>query len=104
MDPKPEQIASVLDGILARGEAELQQMQQADLEQYWHFHWDAEAPLEWNIYQFHDMLRLYGSFCRRWEEKHNGTCCVVERVRDAYLMPKIRAFADRLRQSPPAAA
>lgn len=97
MDPKPEQIAAVLNGILASGDAELQKMHQRDLEQYWHFVWDDAAALEWNIYKFHDMLKLYGSFCRRWEEKHNGTCCVVERVRDTYLMPKIREFAERLR-------
>lgn len=94
---KHEQIAAAITGMLASGDAELQQIGQADLERYWHFHWDDTATLERNIYEFHDMLELYGSFCRRWEEKHNGTCCVVERVRDTYLMPKIREFADRMR-------
>lgn len=97
MNLKHRQIAAVLNGILAGGEAELQRMEQPDLEKYWHFRWDDTASLEWNIYKFHTMLGLYGRFCRRWEEKHNGTCCVVERVRDTYLMPKIREFANRLR-------
>jgi len=93
-------IVAVLDGILARGDAELQQMQQSGLEGYWHFHWDDAASLEWNIYKFHGMLKLYGSFCRRWEEMHNGHCCVVERVRDTYLIPKIREFAEKVRALP----
>jgi len=61
-----------------------------------HFTWNESASLEWNLYQFHDKLRLYGSFCRRWEGIHNGSCCVVERVRDTYLMPKIREFTARM--------
>ena len=91
-------IGSVVSGVLARGDAELQSMAQADLENYWFFQWDGTASLEQNIYQFHDMLELYGSFCRLWEEKHNGRCCIVERVRDTYLMPKIREFAAILRR------
>jgi hypothetical protein len=49
---------------------------------------------------FYDMLRLYAGQCRRWEEHHNGSCCVVERVRDTYIMPKVREFADRLQVKP----
>jgi len=65
---------------------------QDELEEYWHFKHDPSASPEWNLYQFTSMLELYKSFCRRWEEHHNGHCCVVERVRDKYLMPKIRVF------------
>ena len=67
------------------------------LEGYWHFAFDAKKSVEANIYNFHDMLKLYGNFCRRWEQHHNGSCCVVERVRDHYLWPKIKLFADDLR-------
>jgi hypothetical protein len=67
------------------------------LEEYWHFAFDPKKSVEANIYNFHDMLELYGNFCRRWEEHHNGSCCVVERVRDQYLWPKIKRFADDLR-------
>lgn len=35
---------------------------------------------------------LYAHFCEKWEEQKNGRCCVVERVRDKYLMPKIKEF------------
>jgi hypothetical protein len=40
------------------------------------------------------MLNLYAGRCRRWEEMHHGSMSVVERVRDAYMMPKIRAFIE----------
>lgn len=67
-------------------------------ENYYHFKWDPMETAEWNTYKFHDLLKLYGSFCRRWEEHHNGSCCVVERVRDKYLMPKIRDFISDLKR------
>ncbi len=89
---RPSDIATVLKGLADRGNAGLRAMEQSDLEQYWHFVWDDSASLEWNLYKFHQALGLYGRFCRRWEETHNGSCCVVERVRDTYLMPKIREF------------
>jgi hypothetical protein len=94
-----ESIKTVLGSIAAASESELQSKTQAELETYWHFRWDDSAPLERNLYYFHDMLELYGNFCRRWEEHHNGSSCVVERVRDTYLMPKICEFAERVRSS-----
>ncbi len=90
------EIANILNGIVDCGNAEMREMERADLERHWHFVWNASASLEWNLYQFHDRLRLYGSFCRRWEEMHHGSRCVVERVRDVYLMPKIREFTARM--------
>lgn len=87
-----KEIGDVINGILAGAEKELQEMSESQLERYWFFKWDDSKSKEWNTYQFHDLLKLYGSQCRRWEEKHNGSCCVVERVRDKYLMPKIREF------------
>lgn len=65
---------------------------QEELERYWNFKWNPEATLAQNLYEFHDMLDLYGSFCRRWEDHHNGYICIVGRVRDKYLMPKIKEF------------
>jgi len=67
-------------------------MTEGDLEKSYFFRWDESATTEWNAYQFHVLLKLYGSRCRKWEELHNGYCCVVERVRDKYLLPKIREF------------
>jgi hypothetical protein len=83
--------------MAAAFDVELYAKSQAQLEEDWFFVWDDSAALEWNIYKFHDLLKLYGSQCRRWEERHNGPCCVVERVRDQYLMPKIREFAAKVR-------
>lgn len=90
-------IATVLNGILASEEAETSAMTQADLEKFWFFRFDPKASAEWNTYQFYDLLRLYAGKCRRWEEMHNGNVCVVERVRDTYLMPKIRQFVADIR-------
>jgi len=67
---------------------------------YWYFEYDPSKSLEWNLYQFYDRLTLYESFCRRWEEHHFGWGCVVERVRDKYLMPKIKQFASIVRGIP----
>lgn len=85
-------ISDVLTGMMESGNRELRESSQSDLERYWFFTFDPTRSLEWNLYQFHDLLKLYGSQCRRWEEMHNGCCCVVERVRDKYLMPKIKEF------------
>ena len=91
-----EALDGVISGIFARAQDELRDMKQEDLEGRWFFRWNDAASLERNLYEFHDMLKLYGSFCRRWEEMHNGSCCVVERVRDTYLMPKIREFTAKI--------
>jgi hypothetical protein len=90
-------IGEVLTGILRRAEAEYQTMTQADLEHRWYFQYNPDRSIAWNIYSFHGCLALYGGSCRRWEEIHNGSECVVERVRDKYLMPKIKAFEQLLR-------
>lgn len=89
-------IGSVLGGIMQAAEDEEARMTKDDLEEFWFFKWDECATVEWNTYQFYDLLKLYAGKCRRWEEKHNGCVCVVERVRDTYIMPKIRAFLPQL--------
>lgn len=91
-----ESIADVLSNIVAKGREDLIATPQSDLEKYWTFQWDSNRSNEWNLYQFTKSLELYKSFIRRWEEHHNGNCCVVERVRDVYLMPKIKAFVDAI--------
>lgn len=70
------------------------------LEEYWHFKWNDKRSIEANLYEFFDLLGLYERQCTRWEEHHNGICCVVERVRDAYLMPKIKQLASNIKQNP----
>jgi hypothetical protein len=96
MEVTEKDIADVITSMAKRFDDELFQKTEAELEQKWFFQWDGSASLEWNTYKFYDMLKLYGSFCRRWEEKHNGSCCVVERVRDKYLMPKIKKFVKQI--------
>ena len=83
-----ETIVSLLDAF----QEDLFKCKEADLEQYWHFKYNREHPLVYNFYKFFSMLELYRGSCRRWEEHTNGICCVVERVRDKYLIPKIKKF------------
>jgi hypothetical protein len=91
-----EELANVITGMAQCFNDELYSKTESELEENWFFEWDNSASLEENTYNFYDMLKLYGNFCRRWEEKHNGSICVVERVRDKYLMPKIREFVRHL--------
>ena len=73
-------------------------MSEEDLSSSWHFTWEDNLSIEQNAYYFFEALRLHQSRCRRWEEKHNSSCCVVERVRDKYLKPRIGAFMEKLRE------
>jgi len=91
-----KEIGAVIAALSNAFDDDLYSKNASELEQYWHFVWDDKSSLEVNAYHFHDLLKLYGSFCRRWEEKHNGSMCVVERVRDKYLMPKIRELVRQL--------
>ena len=97
MEVSEDDIGKALTGMMRSFDAEYQAMLEADLEKRWYFRYAPEKPLKWNIYQFHGCLTLYGGSCRKWEEMHNGSCCVVERVRDKYLMPKIEEFERMLR-------
>jgi len=89
-----EDIESVIGGMLSRVQDELKHMTQQDLEKGWYFEYDNTRSPAWNLYEFHSLLNLYAGRCRRWEEMHHGSMSVVERVRDAYIMPKIRAFIE----------
>jgi hypothetical protein len=85
-------ISEVLAGMIANEDAKLYAKQENELGQYWYWKWDEPRSIEWNTYRFSDLLEMYKRTCRQWEEKHNGICCVVERVRDKYVMPKVREF------------
>lgn len=101
-DVTKEALDGVFIGILAAEREELREMADpAGLERYWFFKYDPDASLAWNAYQFHSMLDLYKGKCRRWEEMHNGNQSVVERVRDRYLMPKIREWLEITRARDP---
>lgn len=56
------------------------------------FIWNKDKSVWQNTYEFTQLLDIYKGSCRRWEEQHNGHSCVVERVRDKYLMPRINDF------------
>lgn len=94
MEPEvtKEQIGQVINSLVREADTELLALQENGLDQYWYFRWDPQGSIEWNVYQFSDLLELYKRKCRRWEEHHHGSCCVVERVRDKYVMPKVKAF------------
>ncbi len=94
-----ENIRHVIQSLADTFDAELFACEQSDLEKNWHFKFDFDRSLAFNIYQFQDLLELYRRFCRRWEEHHNGPICVVERVRDKYLLPKINQFANDIEKS-----
>jgi hypothetical protein len=89
-------IGQVITSILHRADEELLATPAEELEKLWYFRWDPSASLEWNTYKFSDALETFKRSCRRWEEHHHGNACVVERVRDKYLMPKIKAFLAEL--------
>ena len=87
-----EDIKNVMKCIVDNSQQELFACSKDELEKYWHYKPKEDMSEEQRLYNFYKMLKLYASFCRRWEEHHNGSCCVVERVRDNYIMPKIREY------------
>ena len=89
-------IDAVLRSILEQADDELISTKNQDLEKYFFFRYDVNHSKEWNLYKFSDALEMYKARCRRWEEFHYGSSCVVERVRDKYLMPKIKDFLARV--------
>jgi RPA family protein len=91
-----DNIENVLDSILSSAKSELVNKTQAQLEDYWYFVYETTKSKEWNLYHFTKALELYKSQCRKWEEYHNGNACVVERVRDKYLMSKIKSFVENM--------
>jgi len=95
-DITEKDIGDTIIALANRFDKELMEKSESELEDYWHFKWKDSDSLERNIYQFHRMLELYSGFCKLWEEAKNGPSCVVERVRDKYLMPKINEFAGRI--------
>jgi hypothetical protein len=96
-DITPEDLGGVLSSMADSFDADLYTKTRDQLENYWHFIFDQQSSLEDNIYRFQDMLRMYKFFCERWEQHHNGHCCLVERVRDQYLRPKIKRFTADVR-------
>lgn len=85
-------IGDVVASIASRADSELLALNERELADHWYWRWDDGRSVEWNTYKFSDALSAYKRRCRQWEEHHNGICCVVERVRDKYVMPRVREF------------
>jgi hypothetical protein len=78
---------------IARGfDEELYALSEDELKAQWYFKWDDALSVAANMYQFTSMLDSLKGRARRWETHHHGSMCVVERVRDKYLMPRINEF------------
>lgn len=89
-------IKEVCNSIIESDKNELYKKTQEELEYYWYFKFNNNISNECNLYEFIKMIELYKSYCIKWEEYHNDHVCIVERVREKYLMPKINAFLDKI--------
>jgi hypothetical protein len=97
-----DDLNAVVDGILSNEQSTLENIiNPGDLESFWYFKYNPANTVEYNLYSFMDMLWLYQRKCRAWETMHHGSACVVERVRDRYIMPKILEFVETIRAAGP---
>lgn len=83
---------------IKRERTALLSLEEADLAAQWNWRWEETRSLEWNVYSFSDHLEKHKRRCRQWEEHHHGGCCVVERVRDKYVFPRVREFLAEVRR------
>lgn len=87
------EIKAVFDGILGQRRKFIQENTAEVVEkESWYFTYDPTMSVEWNLYMFTSALESFKRTMRDWETHHNGNLCVVERVRDAYIMPRIKQF------------
>ena len=98
MNVTKEHIEEVLTALSDRANSELLALSADEIAAKWHWNWDDGSSIEWNTYHFSRELEAYKRRCRKWEEHHNGPCCVVERVRDKYVMPRVREFIKELQR------
>ena len=92
MDVTKEDIGKALTSLVEAQEADLLALSADEIAAEWYWRWEDKRSVEWNTYKFSDVLELHKRRWRRWEDHHNGSCCVVERVRDKYVMPRVREF------------
>ena len=96
MNVTKEHIEEVLTALSDRANSELLALSAEEIAAEWYWSWDDSRSIEWNTYMFSDILELHKRRWRRWEEHHNGPSGVVERVRDKYVMPRVREFIKAL--------
>ena len=85
-------IADRITSMVENFDEELFLCEEEHLEKYWHFQWNSSQTLEMNTYFFFQCLEQYSKQCKRWEEHTNGHICLIERVREKYILPKINKF------------
>ncbi len=85
-------IREVLSNLMVYVTDETMALDQDALAAKWFWQWEKDKSVEHNACEFNDDLEAYKRRCREWEEHHNGGGCVVERVRDKYLIPRVREF------------
>jgi hypothetical protein len=92
-DLSEDDFQAVVDGFVEAARKELLSKTQEELVKYcWYFRYDPSKSKEWNLYEFTNCIDLYKESCIKWETHYNGYSAVVGRVRDKYLMPKIKEF------------
>lgn len=87
-----DEIGQVITELTTRFDAELIAKSAEEIAAEWYFSWEENSGVVWNTYKFSDILESHKRRWRRWEEHHNGSCCIVERVRDKYVMARVREF------------
>ena len=87
-----EVIDEIATALAKTYNSELIALSPEEIANEWHWKWEEDGSIEWNTYRFSDILELQKRRWRQWEEHHNGTVCIVERVRDKYVMPRVQEF------------
>ena len=98
MDITQETMKEALTRIAKGSDSDLFSMTQDEIASEWYWSWDENRSVEYNTYEFSKILEMHKRRWRRWEEHHNGASLVVERVRDKYVMPRVRDFLSCLAQ------
>jgi hypothetical protein len=86
------EIEKAMKGFVEKSEADLLAMSADEIANEWWWTWLEWRTIEWNTYSFSSTLESHKRRWRKWEEHHHGSCCVVKRVRNKYVMPRIREF------------
>jgi hypothetical protein len=90
-----KELEDVMRSVLQQEKDALLVLSKEELtKQRWFYQHDPGFPAALQLYEFTKCLEMYKRACRQWEEFHNGSMSVVERVRDEYLMPRIKEFLE----------